>query len=152
MAQRAVWLGAGLLVSAREFTPAAVSFVEEGREPRARHILRFLVPGWFREPAIRERWVEWETADIAALVKALGSWYDPWWGGLRSGLGSSTFSLRTDGLIKRWLEILAERPDAAAGRSFNELADEPALETWFDVIEEAKARRRARALRARHTV
>ena len=53
VAQRAVWLGAGLIASARQFTPAAVSFVEKGREPRARHILRFLVPGWLKEPAIR---------------------------------------------------------------------------------------------------
>ncbi len=155
VAQRAVWLGAGLIASAREFTPEAVSFVEEGREPRARHILRFLVPGWLREPAIPEPWVEWHTADIAALVRALGCWFDPWWGGLgghRSRLGSSTFSLRTDGLIKRWLVILAERADRGAGQVLDSLAGDPALETWHDVIEEAKARRRARAIRARHTV
>ena len=152
VAQRAVWLGAGLIASAREFTPAVVSFVEKGREPRARHILRFLVPGWLRKPAIPEPWVEWETADIAALVRALGSWYDPWWGGLRSGLGSSTFSLRTDGLIKRWLMILAERPGRGAGQALDSLAGDPALETWYDVIEEARARRRAKAIRARHTV
>ena len=155
VAQRAVWLGAGLIASARQFTPAAVSFVEKGREPRARHILRFLVPGWLKEPAIPEPWVEWDTADIAALVRALGSWYDPWWGGLsghRSRLRSSTFSLRTDGLIKRWLVILAERADPGAGRALDSLASDPALETWHDVIEEAKARCRARAIRARHTV
>ena len=155
VAQRAVWLGAGLMASAREFTPEAVSFVEEGREPRARHILRFLVPGWLREPAIPEPWVEWNTADIAALVRALGSWYDPWWGGLgdhRSRLRSSTFSLRTDGLIKRWLVILAERADRGAGQALDSLAGDPALETWREVIEEAKTRRRARAIRARHTV
>ena len=155
VAQRAVWLAAGLIASAREFTPEAVSFVEEGREPRARHILRFLVPGWLREPAIPEPWVEWHTADIAALVRALGCWFDPWWGGLgghRSRLGSSTFSLRTDGLIKRWLVILAERADRGAGQVLDSLAGDPALETWHDVIEEAKARRRARAIRARHTV
>ena len=139
----------------RRFTPSTVSFVEEGQEPRARHILRFLVPGWFPHPAIPEPWVQWETADIAALVKALGSWYDPWWGGLgghRSRLSSSTFSLRTDGLIKRWLVILAERPDRAAGRALDSLANDLTLETWFDVIEEAKTRRRASAIRARHTV
>ena len=152
VAQRAVWLGAGLIASAREFTPAVVSFVEKGREPRARHILRFVVPGWLREPAIPEPWIEWDTADIARLVRALGSWYDPWWGGLRSGLGSSTFSLRADGLIKRWLMILAERPDREAGQALDSLAGDPALETWYDVIEEARARRRARAIRARHTV
>lgn len=155
VAQRAVWLAAGLIASAREFTPAAVSFVEKGREPRARHILRFLVPGWLREPAIPEPWAEWDTADIAALVRALGSWYDPWWGGLgghRSRLGSSTFSLRTDGLIKRWLVILAERADPGAGQALDSLAGDPVLETWYDVIEEAKARRRARAIRASHTV
>ena len=111
VAQRAVWLGAGLIVSAREYRPAVEDFVARGREPRARHILRFLVPAWRREPAIAEPWVAWDTADIAALVKALGSWYDPWWGGLGSGsrIASSTFSLRVDGLIKRWLTILAER-------------------------------------------
>ena len=162
VAQRAVWLAAGLIASARQFTPAVVSFVEKGREPRARHILRFLVPGWLKEPAIPEPWVEWDTADIAALVQVLGSWYDPWWGGLgrhRSRLASSTFSLRTDGLIKRWLVILAERRDRGSGQALDEpgqaldsLASDPALETWYDVIEEAKARRRARTIRARHTV
>ncbi|MYK68635.1 MAG: DUF4143 domain-containing protein [Gammaproteobacteria bacterium] len=154
VAQRAVWLGAGLIVSPREYRPVVEDFVARGREPRARHILRFLVPAWPREPAIDEPWVEWDTADIAALVKALGSWYDPWWGGLGSGssLASSTFSLRVDGLIKRWLTIVAERQDPEAGQALDSLADDPALASWYDVIEEAKTRRRARAIRARHTV
>ena len=152
VAQRAVWLGAGLLVSAREYRPAAEDFVRRGREPRARHILKFLVPGWLPEPAIREPWVEWDTPDIAALVTALGSWYDPWWGGLRSRRASSTFSLRSDGLIKRWLVILAKRADREAGQALDALTQDPALEAWVDVIEEAKALRRARMIRARHTV
>lgn len=154
VAQRAVWLGAGLIVSPREYRPVVEDFVARGQEPRARHILRFLVPARHREPAIAEPWVGWDTADIAALVKALGSWYDPWWGGLGSGsrLASSTFSLRVDGLIKRWLTILAERPGHEARQALDSLVSDPALETWYDVIEEAKARRRARAIRARHTV
>ena len=154
VAQRAVWLGAGLIVSPREYRPVVEDFVARGLEPRARHILRFLVPAWRREPAIAEPWVEWDTADIAALVKALGSWYDPWWGGLGSGsrLASPTFSLRVDGLIKRWLMIVAERQDPEAGQALDSLADDPALASWYDVIEEAKTRRRARAIRARHTV
>ena len=154
VAQRAVWLGAGLIVSAREYRPVVEDFVARGLEPRARHILRFLVPAWRWEPAIAEPWLEWDTADIAALVKTLGSWYDPWWGGLgsRSRLASSTFSLRVDGLIKRWLVILAERQDAEAGQALDSLADDPALANWYDVVAEAKTRGRARAIRARHTV
>ena len=53
---------------------------------------------------------------------------------------------------KRWLVILAEREDLEAGQALDSLAGDPALETWWDVIEEAKARRRAREIRARHTV
>ena len=154
VAQRAVWLGAGLIASPREYRPVVEDFVARGLEPRARHILRFLVPAWRGEPAIPEPWTEWDTADIAALVKALGSWYDPWWGGLGSGssLASPTFSLRVDGLIKRWLVILAERPGDEAARALDSLASDPAVESWYDVIEEAKAKRRAREIRARHTV
>ena len=79
-AQRALWLAAGLFVDAKEYRPEVVSFVLTGRDPRARHMLNFLVPGWPRRRDLPEPWDDWEAPDIAALFKAFARWYDPWWG------------------------------------------------------------------------
>ena len=138
-AQRALWLAAGLFLSAKEHRPRVVRFVDAGREPRARHMFNFMVPGWLGRPDLPEPWDEWETRDIAALVKALGRWYDPWWGGQRPREEASTLSLRTDWLIKRWLEILGERPEPEAAEALDALAGDRELDSWYEVVEGVRA-------------
>ena len=139
-AQRALWLAAGLFISAKEYRPEVVAFVLTGREPRARHILDFLVPDRPVRRDLPEPWDDWEESDIAALFRALGRWYDPWWGARESRYEATTLSLRTDWLLKRWLEILAERAVEAGEEALRSLSRFPALDSWFDEIQEVRGR------------
>lgn len=104
-----------------------------------------------RSRAVIARVPKFYLFDVGVAGRMAGRWIERSAG---SGIGRAqfTFSLRVDGLIKRWLTILAERQDPEAGQALDSLADDPALASWYDVIEEAKIRRRARAIRAGHTV
>ena len=137
-AQRALWLAAGLFVDAKEYRPEVVTFVLTGREPRARHMLNFLVPGWPRRHDLPEPWDDWEAPDIAALFKAFARWYDPWWGGQRCRYEATTLSLRTDWLLKRWIEILGERTDPEARQALGVLTRNPALDAWYEEVSRAE--------------
>ena len=136
-AQRALWLAAGLFVSAKEYRPEVVAFVLTGREPRAHHMLNFLVPGWPRRRDLPEPWDEWEAPDIAALFKAFARWYDPWWGSQGRRYEATTLSLRTDWLLKRWIEILGERTQPEARQALGALARTPALDAWYEDLSRA---------------
>ena len=137
-AQRALWLAAGLFIDAREYRPEVVAFVLTGREPRARHMLNFLVPGWPRRHDLPEPWDDWEAPDIAALFKAFARWYDPWWGGQRCRYEATTLSLRTDWLLKRWIEILGERAEPEAREALGALTRNPALDAWYEEVSRAE--------------
>ena len=139
-AQRALWLAAGLFISAKEYRPEVVAFVLTGREPRARHILNFLVPDRPVRRDLPEPWADWETPDIAALFRTMGRWYDPWRGRRESRYEATTLSLRTDWLLKRWLEILAERAGEEGEEALLSLSRLPALDSWFDEIQEVRGR------------
>ncbi len=139
-AQRALWLAAALFISAKDYRPEVVAFVLTGREPRARHILNFLVPDRPVRRDLPEPWADWETPDIAALFRTLGRWYDPWWGRRESRYEATTLGLRTDWLLKRWLEILAERAGEEGEDALLSLSRFPALDSWFDEIQEVGGR------------
>ncbi len=133
-AQRALWLAAGLFVDAGEHRPEVVAFVLTGREPRARHMLDFLVPAWPRRRDLPEPWNEWEAADIAALFRTFARWHDPWWGGQGDRYEATTLSLRTDWLLRRWAEILRERTDGEAREALEALIRNPALDAWHEEL------------------
>ena len=137
-AQRALWLAAGLFISAKEYCPEVVAFVLAGREPRARHMLNFLVPGWPGRRDLPEPWNDWEAPAIAALFGAFGRWYDPWWGGQGCRYEATTPGLRTDWLLKRWIEILGERADPEAREALGALARISALDSWFEELSRAE--------------
>ena len=139
-AQRALWLAAGLFVLAREYRPEMVTFVLTGREPRARHVLNFLVPDRPRRRDLPEPWDDWTTPDIVALFKAFARWNDPWRSRRKSRYEATTLSLRTDWLLKRWLEILAERAGEEGEEALLSLSRFPALDSWFDEIQEVRGR------------
>ncbi|MDE2783754.1 MAG: ATP-binding protein [Gemmatimonadota bacterium] len=139
-AQRALWLAAGLFTNARRYGPELVIFVLTGREPRANRILGFLVPERPRRRDLPEPWDDWETPDIVALFKAFARWNDPWWGGQRSRYDATTQSLRTDWLLKRWLAIVADRIEEEGEESLSSLSRLPALDRWFDEIDELRQR------------
>ena len=133
-AQRALWLAAGLFVSAAANRPEAVAFVLTGREPRARRMLDFLVPERPRRTDFPEPWDDWATADIAALFRAFARWHDPWWGPPGRRSDATTLSLRTDWLLRRWIAILRERTDAETRRTLDAMARDPALDRWYEEI------------------
>ncbi len=133
-AQRALWLAAGLFHSAKEYRPEVVAFVSTGREQRAHHILDFLVPGWPARNDLPEPWNDWDAADIMALFKAFGRWFDPWRGDGGCRYEATTHGLRVDWLLKRWIQILRQRPGAAARAALAELLQAPVLDRWYDEI------------------
>ena len=133
-AQRALWLAAGLLVSAAAHRPEAVAFVLTGREPRARRMLDFLVPERPRRTDLPEPWDGWATADIAALFRTFARWHDPWWGPPGRRYDATTLSLRTDWLLRRWVAILRERSDPESRATLDAMARDPALDRWYEEV------------------
>ena len=71
---------------------------------------------------------DWEAPDIAALFKAFARWHDPWWGGQGRRYEATTLSLRTDWLLKRWIEILGERTEPESREALGALARNATLE------------------------
>lgn len=134
-AQRALWLAAGLFISAKEYRPELATFVLTGREARARHVLNFLVPERPRRRDLPEPWDDWATPDIVALFRTFARRYDPWWGGPRSRYEVTTHGLRVDWLLKRWLQILADRIEVEGEEPLLSLSRQPALDRWFDEIQ-----------------
>ena len=133
-AQRALWLAAGLFISAKEYRPEVVAFVLTGREPRAHHMLNFLMPDEPRRRDLPEPWEDWEAPDIAALFKVFGRWFDPWGGDRGCRYQLTTTGLRADWLLRRWIEILAERGEPEGREALGSLARNPALERWYEKV------------------
>lgn len=137
-AQRALWLAAGLFVSAKEYRPEVVAFVLTGREPRAHHMLNFLMPDWPRRRDLPEPWDLWEAPDIAALFKVFGRWFDPWGGDRGCRYEMTTPGLRADWLLRRWIRILSERRDAEGREALTRLARNPVLDRWYERVSAAQ--------------
>ncbi len=137
-AQRALWLAAGLLVSAKKYRPEAVVFLLTGREPRAHHMLNFLMPDRPRRRDLPEPWDDWEAPDIAALFEVFGRWFDPWGGNRGCRYELTTTGLRADWLLRRWIEILAERRGPEGREALADLARDPALERWYEKVSVAR--------------
>ena len=131
-AQRALWLAAGLFVSAREYRPEVVAFVLTGREPRAHHMFNFLMPDRPRRRDLPEPWDDWEAPDIAALFKVFGRWFDPWGGDRGCRYEMTTPGLRADWLLRRWIRILAERRGAEGREALGSLSRSPVLDRWCE--------------------
>ena len=93
-----------------------------------------------RRRDLPEPWDDWTTPDIVALFKAFARWNDPWRSRRKSRYEATTLSLRTDWLLKRWLEILAERAGEEGEEALLSLSRFPALDSWFDEIQEVRGR------------
>ena len=135
VAQRALWLSAGLFVSAQEYAPAVVSFVEGGEEPRCRHIVDFLFP---LDDAGRLP-MEWETPALQALITLVGSQYSPWVrepGPFSSWMGGDG-RMRAERLIRRLTSTLSARTDEASVAALQALATDAALEAWHEMLRQS---------------
>jgi len=131
-AQRACWLGAGLFVERESLLPALVDFVSRGRdsEGKAGALVHFLVPK--RKPLGDQ---EWPTAELIALVRAVGARLSSPWderhGSSGHFLGDSfAIGTKVDALVNNWLDTLAGRVDEEAVAGLRSLADDPALNSW----------------------
>lgn len=144
VAQRAIWLAAGLLHSPEAYLTRVLEFVEEGEEARSRHMVRFLVPNDMERLPMR-----WESNELQTLVALMGSRYTPW-RPESSGVASFVDEDRTkvEALIAGWATTLASRTDRHACSALQALVDDPELEPWHVLLkdkrdEQVLARRRA---------
>ena len=51
---------------------------------------------------------------------------------------ATTLSLRTDWLLKRWIEILSERTEPEAREALGALTRNPALDAWYEEVSRAE--------------
>ena len=123
-AQRGTWFGAGLFVDREACLPRVVDFVSNGRKTRCRHLLGFLVP--HLDPLPNQ---QWSTADLAALIKAIGSKMSS-----PSDAGGFVLGWKLRPLLDVWLGTLANRVDEEAVAALGGLAEDPALENWRGVL------------------
>ena len=123
-AQRGTWLGAGLFVDREACLPSVVEFVSNGRKTRCRHLLEFLVP--YLDPLPNQ---QWPTADLAALIKAVGAKLSS-----PSDAGGFILDWKLRPLLDVWVGTLADRMDEEAVAALVGLADDPALENWRGVL------------------
>ena len=119
-AQRGTWLGAGLFVDRDACLPRVVEFVSNGTETRCRHLLEFLVP--HLDPLPNQ---QWPSADLAALIKAIGSKVSS-----PSDAGGFVLDWKLRPLLNVWLDALANRVDEEAVAVLGGLAEDPGLENW----------------------
>ena len=123
-AQRGTWLAAGLFVDREACLPRVVEFVSNGRKTRCRHLLAFLVP--YLDPMPDQ---QWPTADLAALIKAMGTKLSS-----PSDAGGFVLDWKLRPLLDVWVGTLAERVDQEAISALVGLAEDPALENWRGVL------------------
>lgn len=130
IAQRALWLGAGMLVSPDRCLAAAMEFIGGGSTSRVQHLVDFVVPD-----ALPPFSMEWSTEHLAMAVRGVGARVD-------------ATTDKAGRLLSAWLAGLAKKPGAKAADALESLAVAPELTAWRHDILEARhqqaKRRRAR--------
>ena len=128
IAQRVHWLAAGLFVEYEMCLPALLDFVADGTEVKFRHLVHCLVPD--RDPLPNQ---EWPTANLAALIKAVGGALSPPWdnadhtsGHFMAGDDFAT-RIKADPLVSAWVRTLADRVTEDAIAALRDLAADPSL-------------------------
>ena len=143
VAQRTLWLGAGMLVSPDLYLPSAMEFVGEGSTVRVRHLMGFVVPDG--QPLFS---MEWSTEQLAMAVRGVGARVEPWrFPGGNEGkayLMTPADEAANDAadkawhLLSAWLDRLAKKPGAKAADALETLANAPELAAWRHDILEAR--------------
>ena len=126
VSQQALWLTAGLHLSPERYVERIAAFLEDGEEARSRQVVRLLAP---MEMAPLP--MQWDTRELAAMIKLMGSRYSPWrpeGSGMASVVDEDRSKVK--GLISAWATTLASRTNREASEALHSLADDPALEPW----------------------
>ena len=130
VAQRALWLAAGLLLSPVANVPRLATFLEEGEEARSRQVVRLLAPTDLGRLPMR-----WQARELRTMIELLGSRYSPW---RPEGFGMASYveedRWRVEGLISSWATTLASRTDRDASEALNALCASPALDPWHFIL------------------
>ena len=138
VAQRALWLGAGMLASPKQYLAEAMKFVREGSPARVRQLVEFVAPD--EMPLLA---MEWSPEHLATAVRGVGARVAPW----RPVLNNQKAHIMTLAeltadkvrrLISAWLDGLAKDPGAEAADALNSLADEQQLAPWRHDILDAR--------------
>lgn len=141
VAQRALWLGTGMLMSPSRYLATAMEFVGNGSTVRARHLMDFLVPDDL--PSFSAEQMEWSAEQLAMAVQGVGATVEPWrppdGNELKARIMTPTNQAanKAERLLSAWLGELAERPGAKAADALKSLAAAPELAAWRHQILEA---------------
>ncbi len=139
VAQRTLWLGAGMLVSPDLYLAAAMEFIGGGATVRVQHLMGFVVPDG--QPLFL---MEWSTEQLAMVVRGVGARVEPWrFPGGNEGMAylmtpADEAADKARHLLSAWLDRLAKKPGAEAADALESLADAPELAAWRHDILEAR--------------
>ena len=139
VAQRTLWLGAGMLVSPDLYLAAAMEFIGGGATVRVQHLMGFVVPDG--QPLFL---MEWSTEQLAMVVRGVGARVEPWrFPGGNEGKAylmtpADEAADKARHLLSAWLDRLAKKPGAEAADALESLADAPELAAWRHDILEAR--------------
>lgn len=130
VSQRALWLAAGLLLSAEDYVQEVSTFLKEGEEARSRHMVSLLAPTDMKLFPMR-----WGTPELETMIQLLGHRYRPW---RPEGFGMASIveedREKVEALISRWSATLASRTDHDASEALQSLTEDPALEPWHFLL------------------
>ena len=141
VAQRALWLGAGMLASPGRYLAAAMEFLGKGSLVRAQHLMSFVVPDDL--PSFS---MEWSTEHLAAAIQGVGARVKPWRPPDDNEMNAHFMTPADDAankarrLLSAWLDGLANKPGAKTTDALEVLAAAPELAMWRHVILEAHDR------------
>lgn len=149
VAQRALWLAAGMLASPRRHLASAMDFIATSSPSPVQHLLDFVVLD--QRPTFS---MKWRTEHLAMMVRRVGARLEPWRPSLPNGDELTCMTPADDAAIKArrllsaCLDRLAKNPQAAAADALNGLVAAPELAAWrHDMLE---ARDQQAALRRVH--
>ncbi len=131
VAQRALWLGAGMMASPEQYLAEAMEFVREDSTARVRQLVEFVALDDMPPLAM-----EWNAEHLAMAVRGVGARVEPWGPVLNDNRKAHIMAPAEEAtdkvhrLISAWLAKLAKDPGAEAANALNSLADEQQLAPW----------------------
>lgn len=136
-AQRALWLAAGLFVSARDPLPDLVSFIAGGEETRCHHVVAFLAEHDDEGPLST---TDWDTPRLRALIELVGRTYSPWLPepGAPSFRAGGDGRMRAERLMRGWAKALSRRTDAETGAALDALSEDGTIAPWHDILHRSR--------------
>ena len=128
VAQRALWLGAGMMASPGQYLAEAMEFVRGGSTVRVRQLVEFVALDDMPPSAM-----EWSAEHLAMAIRGVGARVEPWRPVLDDNWKAHIVAVTADKvqrLISAWLTRLAKDPGAESADALNSLAVAQQLAPW----------------------